>query len=124
MKAITPATRAGPPIKRSAPGWQITGAANLRSKALYQTPVVVQACFPWECEAAKLLNEHLTSGRENHCQAFKQRHVTGMVKRAGYPIALTLNLSLHSKRDSAEAQDAVKIQGVQLELNLVYDTDK
>lgn len=88
-------------------------------------PVPVQACFPsWEREAARLLNEHLTTGRENHWQAFKRRHVTEMVKRARRAIALTFTLSLHPKRDCAEAEDAVEIQGVQLELNLVYDTDK
>ena len=62
----------GPPIKRSAPGRQIAGAAKPRSKALYQTPVVVQACFPaWECEAAKLLNEHLTSGPREPLPSFQ-----------------------------------------------------
>ena len=114
----------GPPIKRSAPGRRIAGAAKPRSKALYKTPVLVQDCFrSREREVARLLNEHLTTGRENHWQAFRL-HVTGMVKRAGRAIALTFTLSLHPKRDCAEAEDAVEIQGAQLELNLIYDNAK
>jgi hypothetical protein len=67
-----------PPLKRSAPGRGITGAAKLRLLQVYPRPVLAQPCFAsWQREAARLFREFWRTGNEKHLSAFYV-HVVAM----------------------------------------------
>jgi len=67
------------PPKRSAPGREIAGAAELlRLLEDYRSPISAQACFfGWKSEAARLFNEYWRTGGQRHLTAFI-RHVVAM----------------------------------------------
>ena len=91
MKAITPATRAGPLIKRSAPGRQISGAArNLRLQAQYHLWAALQWPFQfvfWAIEQrrSRIADSLQMKGWSHDCHGSP---IAGRKRTASYPCSL------------------------------------
>jgi hypothetical protein len=69
------------PLKRSAPGREIAGAAKLRLAEDYRSPIPAQACFPaWKRHGEWLLARYRHTGKARDCEAYRI-HLAGVAAR-------------------------------------------